>query len=112
MGFGSILTQSINVPEVDAMLCATVKAGTDCAFMTKAGCGYNGGSCHQIVDECNGCNRVLDLASGKYCTSYPKPALKWKTGHCNFATHAKLETQSQQQAKVNPLKASKRSGKR
>ena len=94
------------------MLCATVKAGTDCAFMTKAGCGYNGGSCHQIVDECNGCNRVMGLESGKYCTSYPNPALKWKTGHCNFATHAKLETQSQQQAKVNPLKASKRSGKR
>ena len=94
------------------MLCATVKAGTDCAFMTKAGCGYNGGSCHQIVDECDGCNRVMGLASGKYCTSYPNPALKWKTGHCNFATHAKLETQSQQQAKVNPLKASKRGGKR
>jgi hypothetical protein len=94
------------------MNCGTVKAGTDCAFMTKAGCGYNGGSCSQIVEQCNGCSRMVELPAGKFCGSYPNPALKWKTGHCNFATHVKKETQSQQQAKVNPLKASKRGGKR
>ena len=94
------------------MNCATVKAGTECAFMTKSGCGYNGGSCHQIVNECEGCQRVVELPGGRYCNSYPNPSSKWKTNHCNFATHAKLASQSQQQAKVNPLKASKRSTKK
>lgn len=94
------------------MICATVKAGSECAFMTKAGCGFNGGSCHPIVDECEGCQRVVEVASGKFCTSYPNPSVKWKTSHCNFSTHSKLAGQSQQQAKVNPLKASKRSIKK
>jgi hypothetical protein len=94
------------------MICATVKAGTNCAFMTKAGCGFNGGSCHPIVDQCDGCLKVMELPSGKYCSSYPNPSIKWKTNHCNFATHAKWESQSQQQAKINPLKASKRSVKK
>ena len=98
--------------EVFVMNCATVKAGTECAFMTKTGCGFNGGACQPIVSECEGCQRVVDLPDGKYCTSYPNPSVKWKTARCNFATHAKA-AQSQQQAKVNPLKASKRgSGKK
>ncbi|HOV85702.1 MAG TPA: PxxKW family cysteine-rich protein [Syntrophobacteraceae bacterium] len=94
------------------MICATVKAGSECAFMTKSGCGFNGGSCHPIVDQCEGCQRVVDLASGRYCNSYPNPAAKWRTSVCNFASHAKASTQAQQQAKINPLKASKRSTKR
>lgn len=94
------------------MICATVKAGMDCAFMTKAGCGFNGGFCHPIVEQCEGCQRVVELSSGKYCNSYPNPSVKWKTNHCNFATHAKWESQSSQQAKINPLKASKRSSKK
>lgn len=93
------------------MICATVKAGQECAFMSKVGCGFNGGSCHTIVDQCEGCQRIMDLATGKYCTSYPNPAIKWKTGQCNFATHTKQDVQAQQ-AKVNPLKASKRATKR
>lgn len=93
------------------MHCVTVKAGSDCAFMSKSGCGYNGGSCHQVVEQCDGCQRVMDLPIGRFCSSFPNPSMKWKTNHCNFATHAKLENQSQQQAKINPLKASKRSTK-
>jgi hypothetical protein len=54
----------------------------------------------------------MEAAGGRYCTSYPNPSIKWKTNHCNFATHAKLETAAQGQSKVNPLKASKRSTKR
>lgn len=94
------------------MLCQTVKAGTDCAFMSKSGCGFNGGSCHSVVDQCEGCQRVMDLEAGRFCASYPNPASKWKTGHCNFATHVKPGALNQQQAKINPLKASKRSNKR
>lgn len=94
------------------MICTTVKAGMECAFMTKSGCGYNGGSCYPIVDQCNGCQKVIELSSGKFCGAYPNPSIKWKTNHCNFATHVKWETQAQQQAKLNPLKASKRSTKK
>jgi hypothetical protein len=54
----------------------------------------------------------MDLPTGRFCGSYPNPVVKWKAGHCNFATHVKLEAQSQQQAKINPLKASKRISKR
>ena len=93
------------------MHCVTVKAGSDCAFMTKSGCGYNGGSCHQVIDQCVGCQKVMDLPAGKYCASFPNPSMKWRSSNCNFATHVKVETQSQQQAKINPLKASKRSTK-
>jgi len=93
------------------MICTTVKAGMECTFMTKNGCGYNGGSCHAVVEQCEGCQRIVEMPSGQYCTSCPNPAIKWKTSHCNFATHAKAEAQSLQ-AKVNPLKASKRATKR
>jgi hypothetical protein len=94
------------------MVCATVKVGMDCAFMTRSGCGFNGGSCHPVVEQCDGCQKVLDLPMGRFCSSYPNPSTKWKSTHCNFATHSKLESQSQQQVKINPLKASKRATKR
>ncbi len=92
------------------MVCQTVKAGMDCAFMTKAGCGYNGGSCHAVVEQCEGCQRIVEVPAGRFCASYPHPANKWKTGQCNFATHVKAGASSQK-AKINPLKASKRSNK-
>jgi len=104
-------TKQYHILEVDTMICETLKAGTECAFMTKAGCGFNGGSCHTIVEQCQGCQRIMELPSGQYCTSYPNPAVKWKSSNCNFATHSKSDAQSQQ-AKVNPLKASKRGSKR
>ncbi|NSW85867.1 MAG: hypothetical protein HPY84_06030 [Syntrophobacteraceae bacterium] len=93
------------------MICSTVKAGTECAFMTKTGCGYNGGSCQPVVEQCDGCARAVEWTAGKYCSSYPNPAVKWKTSICNFATHARAEQNGSQQ-KINPLKASKRSTKR
>ena len=92
------------------MVCATVKAGSDCAFMTKVGCGYNGGSCHPVVEQCDGCNRSSEFPAGKFCNSYPNPAVKWKIATCNFATHLKSEAKNEQ--KVNPLKASKRAHKK
>jgi len=94
------------------MICETVKVGTECAFMTKSGCGYNGGSCHPVVDQCVGCQRIVKMPSGQYCSSYPNPSTKWRTSQCNFATHIKAAAQGQPQAKVNPLKASKRGTKR
>jgi hypothetical protein len=76
-------------------------------FMNRGGCGYNGGSCHPIVDKCEGCGRVDEYPSGRYCRSYAEPPLKWARGECNFATHIVKETKSETK-RMNALKASKK----
>jgi hypothetical protein len=88
------------------MVCTTIKPGLNCVFMSKAGCSFNGGRCHPIVEGCEGCGRTVEFSGGKYCASYPDPGLKWKSGRCNFATHIKDEVKAK--AFLNPLKASKR----
>ncbi|MCL1890041.1 MAG: PxxKW family cysteine-rich protein [Desulfovibrionaceae bacterium] len=70
---------------------------------------YKGVLCRPIVENCKGCDRVRGFEDQEYCSSYPAPAGKWSMGRCNFATHVKKESKSQ--AKVNPLKASKRASK-
>ena len=92
------------------MICATIKQGQECPFMTAKGCSYNGGICHQIVEQCQGCNRGTELSSGWYCTACPDPSAKWKNGNCNLASHVNSETVSVK-TKINPLKASKRGAK-
>jgi hypothetical protein len=89
------------------MICETVKKGVDCAFMGKSGCQFNGGACHPIVEQCVGCQKVKEFPTGKYCLSFPEPAVKWRTGRCPMATHLQMPTQKPA-VKVNPLKASKR----
>lgn len=92
------------------MNCQTIKAGQDCAFMSKKGCGFNGGSCYTIIDRCGGCNRVTEQSTGTYCRVYPDPSSKWLSGNCPTASHIKRDIKETSQ-KLNPLKASKRSGK-
>jgi hypothetical protein len=75
--------------------------------MTAKGCSYNGGMCHPIIEQCNGCNRTTAYESGFYCTACPAPALKWKSGNCNLATHV-TSTVVVAKQKINPIKASKR----
>ena len=89
------------------MICQTVRKGNECAFMTGKGCGYNGGVCHEIVEACKGCNRATQIAAGWYCGACPDPAVKWKSGKCNLATHI-VAAVTTAKAKINPLKASKR----
>jgi hypothetical protein len=93
------------------MICQTIKTGTECAFMTKKGCGFSGGVCRPIVEQCEGCGKVLETANGRYCKVYPDSASKWLTGKCPTASHIKLEVKEAAQ-KVNPLKASKRASKK
>ncbi|MCD6153702.1 MAG: PxxKW family cysteine-rich protein [Syntrophobacterales bacterium] len=93
------------------MVCQTIKAGIECAFMTKKGCGFNGGSCHQIIDKCEGCNKIIEYATGKYCMIYPNPAGKWAIGGCPSASHIKNDAGARDQ-KINPLKASKRAARK
>jgi hypothetical protein len=93
------------------MICTTVREGMECPFMTAKGCSYNGGICHEIVEQCNGCSRTVNHNSAWYCSACPEPAKKWKAGHCNMASHVSLST-AQSAAKINPLKASKRQHKK
>ncbi len=90
------------------MVCTSIKPGVECLFMTKNGCQYNGGACHQIIEQCEGCQKVREFPSGKYCISFPDPAIKWRTGVCNMATHVKGTNGKALADKINPLKASKR----
>ncbi len=89
------------------MLCQTVLPGTECTFWGKQGCIFSEGSCQTIVENCEGCERIVDGSIGKVCGVYPAPAKKWATGICNFATHVKVEIKSEE-LKINPLKASKK----
>jgi hypothetical protein len=89
------------------MVCTSVKEGMDCFFMEKSGCQFNGGTCHQIIDECIGCQKIQEYPTGKYCQSFPDPAIKWRAGICTMATHKKVSN-GNGNGKLNPLKASKR----
>lgn len=80
--------------------------------MTTRGCAYNDGICHQIVEQCDGCNRTVEYQTAWYCTASPEPAKKWKLGNCNLATHVAAATSTAKPAKINPLKASKRASKK
>jgi len=93
------------------MVCQTVKVGTECIFMTRTGCTYNGGACHPIVENCNGCGRVVEYPSGLYCSAYSEPALKWANGTCTLATHVTKNNGTVEAKKLNPLKASKRNSR-
>ena len=101
----------ISKGDYNTMKCTTVRKGTECPFMTAKGCSYNGGSCHEAVEACKGCARTVEMESGWYCMAAPEPSLKWKSGICNMATHVKASTITTQ-AKINPLKASKRASKK
>lgn len=73
---------------------------------------YTTGIFSPVIDKCEGCERIIEVDSQKFCKTYAAPAAKWKLGLCNFATHVKPEILTST-VKVNPLKASKRAmGKR
>jgi hypothetical protein len=76
--------------------------------MSKKGCQFNGGNCHPIAEMCEGCQRISEFPSGRYCLIFPDPQVKWRLGKCNMATHIKEEGKKGN-GKINPLKASKRS---
>ena len=90
------------------MVCQTLKTGAECIFMTKTGCGYNGGKCYTIVEQCENCDRIIEFATGKFCSAYAEPRSRWGNSPCNFATHIKKETEGAHRKTINALKASKR----
>ncbi|MFZ5774823.1 MAG: PxxKW family cysteine-rich protein [Thermodesulfobacteriota bacterium] len=68
---------------------------------------YASGLFKQVIDKCEGCERIVEVEAAKYCASYATPEAKWRLGLCNFATHVKPEIATSS-IKINPLKASKR----
>jgi RNA polymerase subunit RPABC4/transcription elongation factor Spt4 len=93
------------------MQCQTIQPGTECTFWSKNGCVFKGNSCHNAVEACEGCERIVESEIGPVCSSYPAPEVKWAGGLCNFATHQKIKIEIDT-TKVNPLKASKRAAGR
>ncbi len=79
------------------------------ASATDGGMLYKGATFKPIIDKCEGCGRVREFEGAQYCSSYPMPTAKWSMGVCNFSTHTRVAQAAQ--AKVNPLKASKRAAK-
>lgn len=90
------------------MQCTSVKPGVDCPFMTAKGCGYKGGICQPVIEQCSGCGRQAQHGAGWFCNACPEPVVKWRIGVCNMATHVSATVASEPKQKVNPLKASKR----
>jgi hypothetical protein len=89
------------------MQCQTVLPGTECTFWKKSGCTFEGNSCQNVIEMCEGCERIVEGTIGPVCSVAPSPMQKWIHGLCNFATHRKVEVKIEE-LKVNPLKASKK----
>ena len=68
-----------------------------------------------IHEKCEGCTRVHTIEAGgesrTFCNVYKAPSVWWeKRGRCAMATHTGRK-RVEEQKKVNPLKASRRSKK-
>ncbi len=72
---------------------------------------FKSGVFQTVVEQCEGCERIVAVDESKYCDTYAKPEAKWRLGMCNFATHAKPEVEVVT-VRINPLKAAKRASKR
>lgn len=93
------------------MQCQTVLPGTECTFWSKNGCIAEGNSCQNVIEQCEGCERIVEGSIGPVCSVAPSPPKKWSAGLCNFATHQKVEIKTTE-VRVNPLKASKKAAKK
>ena len=79
--------------------------------MQEAALKYSAGEFKPVVEECEGCERIVDEAGTQFCKTYLNPSAKWKLGICNFATHKKPEIVVAK-VRINPLKAAKRASKK
>ena len=71
---------------------------------------YADGRYKAVIEQCVGCERIVEHEGVSFCSTYVNPEAKWKLGMCNFATHAKPEI-AVVKVRVNPLKAAKRASK-
>jgi hypothetical protein len=68
--------------------------------MAKKGCSFLGGSCRPVDAKCEGCDRIMSIGGGAYCSVFPDPAAKWRRGDCGMATHIKSDAKAAAEAKV------------
>ncbi|MDL2226032.1 PxxKW family cysteine-rich protein [Deltaproteobacteria bacterium OttesenSCG-928-M10] len=62
-----------------------------------------------VVEQCDGCDRVLSENGGKLCSAFAFPDTKWRLGPCSMATHVKTEAASAAEKKrVGQQKQKKR----
>lgn len=89
------------------------KLGRPCFWTNQKGqCTYNQSGCETISDECKECDLKVELKSKVYCSVYACPKAQWLyKRHCPLATHIKKAAEEKAKM-VNPLKASKRGGKK
>jgi hypothetical protein len=78
---------------------------------TKESAKFSSGKFQPVIEQCEGCDRIVETDSTKFCNTYVNPGAKWRLGMCNFATHAKPEIKVVT-VRVNPLKAAKRASRR
>ena len=81
----------------------------DGATKVEGGIKFKGITLKPIIEQCDSCSKIAEFESENFCTLYPIPEKKWVHGKCNSATHVKIAVEAQ--AKVNPLKASKRAAR-
>jgi len=93
------------------MNCLTIKPNQECSLMTKHGCSFPNGHCEPAINACSGCDRLAEWKDGLFCSATPNPKSKWRNGLCNIATHAKEKIEISK-VKLNPIKFSKRGGKK
>jgi len=74
------------------MQCQTVLPGTECTFWGKQGCIFTDGSCQTVVENCEGCERIVTGSIGQVCSAYPAPAKKWNNGGEKGAQRQGLRT--------------------
>ena len=76
-------------------------------MQSQAATSYSERNFKPVVEQCEGCDRIVEESGSQFCKSYVMPSAKWRLGICNFATHAKPEIKVVT-VRVNPLKAAKR----
>ncbi len=76
-------------------------------MQNQAAISYGERNFQPVVENCEGCERIVEEAGAQYCKTYLQPQSKWRLGICNFATHAKPEIKVTT-IRINPLKAAKR----
>ncbi len=76
-------------------------------MQNQAATSYSERNFQPVVEQCAGCDRIVEESDSQFCQSYLQPESKWRLGICNFATHAKPEI-TVTTVRINPLKAAKR----
>lgn len=95
--------------------CQKDRPGKPCPFWQKdkkhpdGVCTFYDGKCFTTIDQCKGCKYI----EGPFCMVYISPSAQWHRGRCPmYVNPAEVQKKVEEEKKLNPLKASKRGGKK